>query len=411
MREALAAVRADRIARRVALLAEIGRTPSGGVTRLGLSTEEERARELVASWLGARGALIRRDEAANLIARVGGEGAPIVVASHLDSVPEGGRYDGALGVVCAVELVDALAAAGVNASPLEVVAWTDEEGARFGVGLFGSAAGYGRLPAGVEARTDRDGVTVGDALRALGFRGDPLVARRGADRACFELHIEQGPHLERAGAPLGVVREIVGITHARVTVAGGADHAGATAMADRHDALAAASELVLVLEAAARARAPAVATVGEIAVQPGAKNVVPGTCVFSVDVRSPGDEVRRTILADLEVARRRVEAGRGVRTSFDLLNEVPAQPLDAGLRAALGAACRDLGVDAPEMTSGAGHDAQNAQAAGVPAGMLFIRSRGGSHNPKEDASPEDAALAVKALLLAIERLSVMGQAR
>jgi allantoate deiminase len=406
VREAIARVDAARVARRIDELAAIGLVPGGGVTRLGLSREEERARELVASWLRARGASVRRDEAANLIARVGGSGAPFVVASHLDSVPNGGRFDGALGVLCAVEAVDAMSDAGVRLPvPLEVVAWTDEEGARFGVGLFGSAAAYGRLPPNIATRSDADGVTVGVALRELGFAGEPSAAKRNGDRGYLELHIEQGPRLEREGRPVGVVSAIVGLTHARVTVEGSADHAGTTAMPDRHDAFLASAELALALEADARRRPSAVATVGEIAVRPGAKNVVPGTCVFSVDVRAPDDETRRDLITAFHEKRRGVEAARGVRTSYDVLSEPRAVALDTRIRGALSEACRELGADGPELISGAGHDAQNAQAAGVPAGMLFIRSRNGSHNPAEDASAEDAAFAVRALLLALERLS------
>lgn len=404
MRAALAKVSVARLARRIAELGAVGRTASDGVTRLGLSREEEAARGLVAGWLRARGAVVRRDEAANLVARLGGDAAPIVVGSHLDSVPNGGRFDGALGVLCAVELVDALADAGV-APPLEIVAWTDEEGARFGVGLFGSAAAYGRLPANVVSRADRDGVRIDDALRALGFSGDPTRARRSGDRAYLEAHIEQGPRLEQAGLPLGVVSAIVGITHARVIVDGAAAHAGTTPMAERHDALVASAELVLALDAAARANPAAVGTVGEIAVEPGAKNVVPGRCVFTIDVRAPDDAARQEVLQRFEARRHEVERERGVRTTVDVLADVPAVPLDRRARDVLREACGELGVEAPELVSGAGHDAQNPALAGVPSAMLFIRSRNGSHNPAEDASAEDAAFAVKALLIAIERLS------
>lgn len=405
MRAALAKVSPERLARRIAELGGVGKAPSGGVTRLGLSREEEAARELVAGWLRARGARVRRDEAANLLARIGGDGAPIVVASHLDSVPDGGRFDGALGVLCAIELVDALADAGVAHPPLEVVAWTDEEGARFGVGLFGSAAAYGRLPAGITSRADGAGVTIAEALHELGFRGEPNRARRPADRAYFEIHIEQGPTLEQRALPLGVVSSIVGITHARVTVEGAQGHAGTTPMEGRADALVAAAELVVALEAAARHHPPSVATVGEIAALPGAKNVVPGRCTFSIDVRAPEDVVRHEVVETFEARLRWVEAERRVRTSVDVLSDVPAVPLDGRLRDALRQACREVGVEAPELVSGAGHDAQNAALVGVPSAMLFVRSRNGSHNPAEDASAEDAALAVQALLLAIERVA------
>ncbi len=405
MRAALAKVSAERLARRIDELGSIGRVASGGVTRLGLSREEEAAKALVATWLQRLGAVVRRDEAANLIASFGSVGAPIVVGSHLDSVPNGGRYDGHLGVVCAVEMVEAMAEAAVAMPRLDVVAWTDEEGARFGVGLFGSAGAYGRLPSSAALRADRSGTTIADALRALGRGGDPTRAQReGRDRAYLELHIEQGPRLEQAGRPLGVVSAIVGITHLRVTVEGAAGHAGTTPMEGRADALAASAELVLALEDAARRKAGVVATVGELAVEPGAKNVIPGRVVFTVDVRAPDDVARRAVLAAFEDARRTVERDRRVRVATDTLADLPAVELDRAIREAWRAALSELAVEPMELVSGAGHDAQNPALAGLSSGMLFIRSKNGSHNPREHATTEDAVLATKALLLTIQRL-------
>jgi allantoate deiminase len=376
------------------------------VSRLGLSADEQRARELVGGWLSAKGAGIRRDPAANLFARFGGEGQAILVGSHLDSVPEGGRFDGALGVLCAVEALESLVDANVRLRrPVEVVAWADEEGARFGVGLFGSAAAFGRLAPGIGERRDRDGVSIAEALRALGERGDPAAARRDPTElaAYLELHIEQGPRLETAGLPLGVVSDIVGIYHARVTMRGRADHAGATVMTARADALAAASEIVLTVERIARARPDSVGTVGEIAVRPGAKNVVPGECVFTLDLRAARDHdgLVRDVLASVTS----VAGSRGVAASIDELARVPVTALDPKIRELLRRATKRVGVDAPELVSGAGHDTQNPALSGVPAGMIFVRSTGGSHTPREFASVDDAALGAQALANAIEELA------
>jgi allantoate deiminase len=386
-------------------LARIGGSGTA-VSRLGLSAEEQRARDLVGAWLSAKGAEVRRDGAANLFARFGREGEAILVGSHLDSVPDGGRFDGALGVLCAVEAVESLVDAKVRLRrPIEVVAWADEEGARFGVGLFGSTATFGRLTQGVADRRDRDGVSIGDALRALGEKGDPATARRDPKElaAYLELHIEQGPRLEKAGLPLGVVSDIVGIYHARVTIRGRADHAGATVMTARADALAAASEIVLAVERIARGRADAVGTVGEIAVRPGAKNVVPGECVFSLDLRAARDHdglVREVLAAVTSVA-----SSRRVEASVDELARVPVTSLDAKIREVLRRATASVGVDAPELVSGAGHDAQNPALSGVPTGMIFVRSTGGSHTPREFASVGDAALGAQALANAIKELA------
>jgi len=349
---------------------------------------------------------VRRDAAANLFARFGGEGKVILVGSHLDSVPEGGRFDGALGVLCAIEAVESLVDAHVRLRrPVEVVAWADEEGARFGVGLFGSAAMFGRLASSIGDRRDRDGVSIAEALRALGERGDPAAARRDpAELAAYlELHIEQGPRLERAGLPLGVVSDIVGIYHARVTIRGRADHAGATVMTARADALAAASEIVLAVERIARARPDSVGTVGEIAVRPGAKNVVPGESLFSLDLRAARDHdglVREVLTSVTTIA-----GSRGVEASVDELARVPVTSLDPKIREVLRHATRSVGVDAPELVSGAGHDAQNPALSGVPTGMIFVRSTGGSHTPREFASVDDAALGAQALANAIRELA------
>jgi allantoate deiminase len=396
---------AKRLERRMTELSRIGGSGTA-VSRLGLSADEQRARDLVGSWLSAKGAQVRRDAAANLFARFGGEGDAILVGSHLDSVPEGGRFDGALGVLCAVEAIESLVDAKARfRRPVEVVAWADEEGARFGVGLFGSAAAFGRLARGIGDRRDRDGVSIGEALRALGERGDPAAARRDPSElsAYLELHIEQGPRLERAGLALGVVSDIVGIYHARVTIRGRADHAGATVMTERADALAAASDIVLAVERIARSRPDSVGTVGEIAVRPGAKNVVPGECVFSLDLRAARDHdglVREVLGSVTSVAN-----SRGVEASVDELARVPVTALDPKIRDVLKRATKSVRVDAPELISGAGHDAQNPALSGVPTGMIFVRSTGGSHTPREFATVDDAALGAQALANAIAELA------
>ncbi|MFN2520717.1 MAG: Zn-dependent hydrolase [Candidatus Limnocylindria bacterium] len=400
-------MRADaaRLRERIARLSAIGgRGPS--VTRLGLTSEEQAARELVASWLAARGGAVRRDAAANLFARFGpAEGNVVMTGSHLDSVPNGGRYDGALGVLCAVEAVETLLDAGAPIrGPLEVVGWADEEGARFGIGLFGSAAAFGRLPPKAAERRDAGGISIAEALRALGEAGDPTAARRADVAAYVELHIEQGPHLAGADRALGVVGDIVGIVHGRVTVTGRADHAGTTPMGARHDALAGAAEMIGALEDAALHRAGSVATVGEIAVRPGAKNVVPAECAFSVDVRAPDMRSLGAVTRQFRQAMRLICDARGLRSSLDVFSQVPPTRMDPDLAGLLRRSAAAVGVEAPTLLSGAGHDTMNAVLAGVPSAMLFVRSHGGSHTPREHASVEDAALGASALAIALADL-------
>jgi len=248
-------------------------------------------------------------------------------------------------------------------------------------------------------------IPIADALRALGEDGDPAAAKRDPKElaAYLELHIEQGPRLEKAGLPLGIVSDIVGIYHARVGIRGRADHAGATVMTARADALTAASEIVLAVERIARGRSDAVGTVGEIAVRPGAKNVVPGECIFSLDLRAARDHdelVREVLDAVTSIA-----GARGVEASVDDLARVPATPLDPRIRDVLKRATTSVSVDAPMLISGAGHDAQNPALSGVPTGMIFVRSTGGSHTPREFASLADAALGAQALANAIKELA------
>lgn len=399
-----------RLARRIAELAKIGGSGTS-VSRLGLTREEEEARRLVASWCEAAGGRSRRDAAGNLYVRFDGAdaNAPVVlVGSHVDSVPEGGRFDGALGVCCAVEAVVSLVASGARlARPVEVVAWADEEGARFGIGLFGSAAAFGKLPPNAAERRDKGGTSIADALRALGMSGDLAAAQRDPKgiRAYVELHIEQGPRLERKGIPVAIVSEIVGIYHGRVTVRGRQDHAGATVMGARKDALVAASELVVALERIASSVTDAVGTVGEIAVRPGAKNVVPGSCELSLDIRAPREESIERVLSGLRDEIDRVRSTRLVEIEVDPLQRVAVTPLDAGIRALLQRATKEVGIDAPLLVSGAGHDAQNPSLSGVPTGMLFIRSTGGSHTPTELADAADAAVATRALEIALRELA------
>jgi len=398
---ALAAVSAARIAERVEALASIGPDPGGGITRLGLTAEEQRARDLVRSWLAPLGYACGQDDAANLHC-VAGDEPRVLVGSHLDTVPRGGAYDGALGVVAAAEVAEALHQAGI-ALPLHVVAWTGEEGVRFGTGLFGSAAACGLLAAADWERTDAAGGTARQAAEELlgrAIRPESIPMRPSSLRACLELHIEQSSLLERAGSQLGVVSTIVGLYHGKVTVAGQADHAGATAMAERQDALAAAAECVLAVEeVSAAAAGQAIATVGEIEVAPGAKNVVPGSCTFSLDVRSASDERRADAVAAILGAVERICRRRGVGWRAETVGEAPAVLMDERVADALAAACERLGLAAPRMPSMAGHDAQNLASIGVPTGLLFVRSTGGSHNPREHADADDAAQGARALLL------------
>lgn len=405
-RRALDAISATRIAARLDELARIGRQPSGGITRLALSPEEQAARELVSEWLRPLGYRCGLDEAANLVAQAPPSDSGILIGSHLDTVPDGGPYDGALGVVVAIEVAEALHAVGATLMP-RIVAWMGEEGPRFGRTLLGSAAALGLLEDSDWQRRSLEGLTVRELAKESrrAWRGDVEASATTRADVYLELHMEQGPQLEEWGIPVAVVSAIAGATHARVTVVGGPNHAGTTSMALRRDALIGAAEMVLATEQeAAEAANGLVATVGHIHVDPGAQNVIPGRAIFTLDVRAPSDSARRAYMEKYASVCDEIAARRQLSVAVSDHTEVGSVALDSGLRAVLADSLIEIGQPARELASGAVHDAQTWALAGRRAGMLFVRSRAGSHNPFESVSPEDAALGGQALLLAVSRL-------
>lgn len=396
-------------------LAAVGAEPGPGVTRLGFSPEERELHRQVAEKLAALGADVRRDAIGNLIARRPGEDdtlPAVACGSHLDSVPQGGRYDGVAGVLAAVAALRTLKERGMRTRhPLEVIVFVSEESSRFGVATLGSKALTGRAqPEEWAGLTDFAGVSLPEALAGAGV--DPAqigAARRRPEefKAFLELHIEQGRVLEETGNKIGIVTAIAAPTRLRVTLRGRADHSGATPMGLRRDALAAAAELVLAVERWGRAEAPqqSVATVGILKAEPGAMNVVPGKAVVGIDVRGIDKEsIARAVAgirADLaEIARR-----RRVNAQVEELTAEDPVPLHPGIIATLEGVCRRLDVPYMLMPSGAGHDAMN-MAHLTPTGMIFIPCREGiSHNPAEEASLEDIARGAEVLLAALLELA------
>lgn len=384
----------ERVEADLAELGTIGAMADGAMARFAWSDEEFAAKAFVARRLEAVGIASDLDEAANLWAEIGPASGPaLVIGSHLDTVPSGGRYDGALGVMAALEVMRLLAGAD---APLRrrvrLVAFTDEEGARFGTGLFGSTVVAGLADMGHLAKVrDANGVALAEAMQAhgRGFDRLPQARRRLDDVAAYlELHIEQGPRLERLGRDVGLVTAITGIHQRRYTFEGEANHAGTTALEDRRDALLAAAETVVaVRRAAIESDGRAVATVGQIGVHPGAANVVPGRACLSVEVRSPEavrmDEVHRRIARSADAA----AEGR-VTVRREEGHRVEPAAMDATWRERLRARSAALGEQAVDLVSWAGHDAQ-AMATRVPAAMVFVPSWGGlSHTPKEFTAPE-----------------------
>ena len=327
---------------------------------------------------------------------------PVAVGSHLDSVPSGGIFDGPLGVYAGLEAVRAMQAAGVEPErPITVVSFTEEEGQRFADGLLGSSVATGERSVGEALAVTDDGVTLEDTLADIGFRGEGRLDASTWD-AWYELHIEQDTKLESADVPVGVVTTITGITHLAVRIEGEANHAGATAMDDRRDALAAASELVLAVERAAREvvatdSASAVGTVGSLDVAPNATNVVPGAVEVGVDVRDVDRESMERIVARVRETLARLERERGVTTSVERPFDLHPTPMSDTLRETAHAAGERAGIETTDLHSGAAHDTMHV-ARVTDAVLLFAPSRDGiSHNPREWTDWDDCAAATRVI--------------
>ena len=330
----------------------------------------------------------------------------LMLGSHLDTVRDAGRYDGMLGVVTAIECVAALAKKGKRLPfAIEVLGFGDEEGVRFGTSMLGSRAVSGALdPATLEAR-DANGVSIAEALRAVGLgEGIEAVAReKGQVLGYAELHIEQGPVLEAEGLPVGVVSAINGFSRLRATITGTAGHAGTVPMKLRRDALAAAAECVLAIERIARSDAELVGTVGRLEVKPGAINVIPGEVQFTIDFRAPRDPLREQAVRSAISAVEETAAKRQLGCKVESIQQLGVTACAPWLIEQLEHAVAAEGVRVRRLPSGAGHDGQAMQAIADVA-MLFVRCKDGvSHNPAESITEADAGVGARTLLRFIER--------
>lgn len=383
----------------------------GVLTRLYLSPSHRAAATLVGDWMRTAGMSVRMDALATVIGRYEGArpGAPaLLIGSHIDTVRDAGKYDGNLGVLSGIAAIEALSRKQERLPfAIEVLAFGDEEGVRFPATLSSSRAIAGTIDPAVLAGKDRDGIAMVDALRDFGC--DPGAwssAKMSASEVIgyLELHIEQGPVLEAEDLPLGIVTAIAGATRMAVTVEGMAGHAGTVPMGLRRDALAAAAEMVLAIEAIAHAEPDLVATVGQIEAKPGAVNVVPGAARFTIDVRSPKDEIRKAAEHEIKKRLGAIARRRNVAVALGRTHDAPATPCNAKLIQALEAALEEARIKPRKLVSGAGHDAM-AVAALCPVAMMFVRCKGGiSHNPAESISVEDADAAVRVLLNTIRQL-------
>jgi beta-ureidopropionase / N-carbamoyl-L-amino-acid hydrolase len=401
-------INAERLHENLRQLARIGATPGGGVTRLALSPEDRTGRDLLRRWMEEAGLHIRVDDFGNMTGRRAGResGAAVVMASHIDTVRRGGRYDGAYGVLAALEVMRTLNDAGVTTRrPLELVNWTNEEGVRFEPAMLASGAVAGRFtPEYVYGRTDRDGATFGDELERIGYKGE-RGNRPGPIAAYLELHIEQGPVLEDAAVPVGVVEGIVGITWSEIIADGRADHAGPSPMPLRRDALVAAARMIAGVEDIARAVDGAVGTVGRIAAEPNVINTIPGKVTMSVDLRHPDADTLDHLVAGLEHLANDVAALTGVTVGVNRFWTSEPTPFAPEVVDAVQAAAEEMGIATRRCWSGAGHDAKYIQEI-APSAMIFARSINGlSHCEQEYSTPEDLEAGANVLLRAALRLA------
>lgn len=384
----------------------------GQLTRRFLTSAHAAALDLLSDWMARAGMGVRRDAAANLIGRYEGQSADakaLIIGSHIDSVRNGGRYDGPLGIMLGIDVVEALSRAGRRLPfAIEVVAFGDEEGSRFPASMSCSRAIAGTLDVSALAMKDAEGVSVADALKAFG--GDPdaiaTAARAPGEALAFlEAHIEQGPVLEAEGLALGVVTAIAAQKRLMARIAGAAGHAGTTPMALRRDPGPAAAECILALERICRAGTDGlVGTVGRMTALPGAFNVIPGAIEFSMDIRAETSTTRDAAVAAITDEIHAIAAARGLSASVTLMQALAESPCDPSLTALLEEALADLSLPARRLPSGAGHDAM-VMAALCPTAMLFIRCEGGiSHNPAEAVTEADCALAAQAMLTFIDKL-------
>src|SRR5438105_1972617 len=401
-------INGERLLADLRALAAIGGLPDGGVDRLAWSEHDLAGRRWFSERMSEAGIEARVDAALNVFGHLPGTTGPwLLTGSHLDSVPNGGRLDGAYGAVAALEVMRTLAESGDPlAEQLEIVGFADEEGVRFESGLIGSLALVGELDIErLRDGLDWQGVPIRQVLAGAGRDLDRLLEaqqHRDSIKAFLELHIEQGPRMEADGIDLAVVTGIVGVHRQRIEIQGTQNHAGTTPFRLRHDAGRAAARAASELQDLVLATDPeAVANIGMMRFDPGGVNVIPGRAEFTLEVRHLEARVVRQAV---DAFARRLEAicvEEGCRAEIELLSWVPPAPMDPSLTETLAQACRELGRPPGKLWSGAGHDAA-VLSHHVPAGMLFVPSAGGiSHSPRETTSDEHLVLGTQALLRAV----------
>jgi allantoate deiminase/N-carbamoyl-L-amino-acid hydrolase len=386
---------------------------SDGLTCTYLSPAHRSVAAEIRDWLRHAGLAAEIDAVGNVVARYAAAdpaARTLILASHYDTVRNAGKYDGRLGVLAALVLVEHLARCGRRLPfHLDVIAFSEEEGVRFSSSFLGSSALAGRFDPALLERRDADGHALAAVMRGAGLDPAkiPALARRGDELLGYlEVHIEQGPILLEEGLPVGIVSAIAGTVRALVTITGTAGHAGTVPMARRHDAAAAAAELVLYVERRCAQAPTLVGTVGQLAVPDGAINIIPGRCELSLDIRAADDATRDAAVADVTAEIGRIAARRGVAIESREVQRTAAVACSPRLQSLLADAVARAGVGPRHLASGAGHDAMMFDGV-CDLAMLFVRCGNGgvSHSPREIITAEDADIAVRVLLDAVLRLA------
>lgn len=401
----------ERLLQQLATLAKIGKTPEGGISRFSFTAEEMEANDYVKQLMVAAGMTVSIDAIGNVIGEINGDiDAPaIVLGSHIDTVPNGGQYDGALGVLSAIEVIQSLQEQQISLQhPVKVIAFKDEEGTRFQFGMIGSRAAAGTLQFEDLKRTDQQGISIAEAMQQVGL--DPINVEQAkfSNVQCYlELHIEQGKVLEQANVGVGVVTGIAGPLWQQITLKGLAEHAGATPMLIRRDALVGASLLIAKIEQLANQYPAAVATVGKLSMSPNGVNVIPGEVTFTVDIRDIDVEIRNALEQEIQHAAQTIAQERQLTLSIDTLQRVAPVKCDTELQQIIAQAIADSGQQVVYLPSGAGHDAMQFNGQ-FPIAMIFVQSKDGiSHNPQEFSFAEDiiaGANILKQTLLQLDHL-------
>ncbi|MDR2503742.1 MAG: Zn-dependent hydrolase [Deltaproteobacteria bacterium] len=399
-------------------LSRIGRTGQDGSNRLAFTKEDAEARAYFKGLMTESGLAVREDAFGNIIGRLEGSEpglAAVATGSHLDTVPNGGHYDGMAGCAASLAAVRSLRRRGTLRRPLEVIVFQMEESSRFSLATFGSKVMAGKADLDLARRAkDKEGISLPDAMRAQGydFEALPRAGRKKGELACFvEMHIEQSPILEEKGLPVGIVTAIAAPIRSRVEITGKASHSGSTVMNNRLDALVTAADLVLAVRAVGNrfSRREIVATVGNLVVRPGAMNVVPGGAELWIDLRGTSREAMDEAQAAILKAAEGLAAKHGMPVVFHPLGADDPVRMTPGIVDLMGEASRDLRIPSTPIVSGAGHDTMNMAALGE-VGMIFVRNRDGlSHHHEEYAAPEDLMSGLDLLTETLYRLAMRAE--